>query len=184
VPGGINESGLATISSRQANDEKGYVYSGGFYVFMIPPGWTSSNATAINNSSQVVGHGVSPAGRRSFLRTGTAYEEISFPGWTSTEAVSLNDLGHVTGSGETASGETHAFLASPGNLSTPAAGSGDASTGSPGGGGCSMAAGGSREPFTASAAMSLLALLLPLLPPLVRGVRNRIPHSRDASGRR
>jgi probable HAF family extracellular repeat protein len=180
VPGGLNESGLATVSSRQENAEKGYVYSGGFYVFMIPPGWSSSKAMAINNRSEVVGYGMSPAGRRSFLRSGPTYNELSFPGWTATEAVSLNDLGQVAGSGETASGETHAFLASPAGSATPGNGpEGDAVAS--GGGGCGMVDGGRGTPFTSSAAMSLLALFLPLLPYALRREKNRHGRSPAAS---
>jgi hypothetical protein len=161
VPGGLNESGLAAVSSRQADSENGFVYSGGFYVFMTPPGWSSSNARAINNRSQVVGYGASPEGRRSFLRSGATYEEISFPGWTSTEAVSLNDLGQVAGSGETVSGEPHAFLASPDIAA--------------GGGGCSTASARTSRP-SSTAWGNLLALFVPILFPLLLnriGIRRR-----------
>ena len=166
VPGGLNESGLAAVTSRQADSENGFVYSGGFYVFMTPPGWSSSNARAINNRSQVVGFGASPAGRRSFLRSGAEYEEISFPGWTATEAVSLNDLGQVAGSGETVSGEPHAFLASPANLPAAGDGSGTSSIGSAGGGGCSTAGARSSRP-SPTAWGNLLALFVPLLFPML-----------------
>jgi hypothetical protein len=167
VPRGLNESGLAAVSSLQADSEMGFVYSGGFYVFMIPPGWSSSNAMAINNRSQVAGYGVSPAGRRSFLRSGAAYEELSFPGWTATEAVSLNDAGQVAGSGEVVPGETHAFLASPAETVSAGSGSGETVAAS-GGGGCAMVPGGGRTPFTVSAAMTLLVFLLPLAPSIIR----------------
>src|SRR5512134_1630256 len=130
---------------------------------MVPSGWSSSTAMAINNLSQVAGYGDSPSGRRSFLRSEDAYEELSFPGWTSTEAVSLNDPGQVAGSGETAAGETHAFLASPAE-SAAADGSGASSAGSAGGGGCSVATLGREDPGTA-AWVNLLVLLLPLLVP-------------------
>jgi hypothetical protein len=182
VPGGLNESGLAAVSSRQADSENGFVYSGGFYVFMTPPGWSSSNARAINNRSQVVGYGASPAGRRSFLRSGAAYEEISFPGWTATEAVSLNDPGQVAGSGETVSGDTHAFLASPANF--PAAGdlSGTSSYGAAGGGGCSTASARTSRP-TPTAWGNLLAFFLPLLFPLLLGRIRRCRGTAASLGR-
>jgi uncharacterized membrane protein len=168
VPGGLNESGLVAVSSRQANSEKGFVYSGGFYVFMTPPGWSSSNAMAINNRSQVVGYGVSPAGRRSFLRSGSAYLELSFPEWTRTEAVALNDSGQVAGSGEAPSGETHAFVASPADSSVTGDVPGTSFGGSSGGGGCAMAAGGVRDPFTTGSALTLAVLFSPLLALLAR----------------
>jgi hypothetical protein len=176
VPGGLNESGLAAVSSRQADSENGFVYSGGFYVFMTPPGWLSSNARAINNRSQVVGYGASPEGRRSFLRSGAAYEEISFPGWTATEAVSLNDLGQVAGSGETVSGEPHAFLASPADVPAAGDGSGTSSIGSAAGG-CTTASARTSHP-SPTAWGNLLALFVPILFPLLL---NRIGRPRRGS---
>jgi hypothetical protein len=131
-------------------------------VFMTPTGWSSSNAMAVNNLSQVAGYGVSPAGRRSFVRSGASYEELSFPGWNATEAVSISDSGQVAGSGETGAGQTHAFIASP--SSAAAVESAGTSPGGSGGGGCSMSAGGVRDPFTFSAAANLLVLLFPILP--------------------
>ncbi len=170
VPRGLNESGLVAVSSLQENSEKGFVYSGGFYIFMTPPGWSSSNAMAINNSSTVVGYGVSPAGRRSFIRAGASYEELAFPGWIATEAVSLNDAGQVAGSGETASGETHAFMASPADVAAPVGGSGGAS-GEKSGGGCAMSAGGARSSSINASAINLLVLFSPLLTLLARRKR-------------
>jgi uncharacterized membrane protein len=165
VPGGLNDSGLASVSSRQASTEKGFVYSGGFFVFMTPPGWSSSNAMSINNNAQVVGYGTSPEGRRSFLRTGSAYQEISFPGWTATEAVSVSDPGQVAGSGETASGERHAFVASPAVSTGTGEPAGSATGDAAGGGGCSMASAGSAAQGPTAWA-NLIVLFLPLLFPL------------------
>lgn len=177
VPKGINESGLVAISSRVAGSEKGYVYSGGFYVFMIPTGWSSSTAMAVNGLSQVVGYGTAPEGRRSFLRTGSVYKEIAFPGWTTTEAVSLNDSGNLAGSGETADGQVHAFLAAP--AATPVAAGGETS-GPSGSGGCSMAHGKRTAP---EAAASLLVLLFPgLLLAVRKGCRAPRKEVRQETG--
>jgi hypothetical protein len=167
IPRGLNESGHAALSSIQENSVKGYVYSGGFFIFMTPAGWYSSNAMAINNRSQVAGFGDSPAGRRSFIRSGAAYEELSFPGWAATEAVSLNDFGQVAGSGQAVSGETHAFLASPEDMAA-SVGDTDEAGGVSGGGGCAMAAGDARRPRFPSAALNLLVLFSPLLALLAR----------------
>lgn len=112
IPRGINEHGRVAIHSLQSGVDRGFVFSDPFYVSMTPPGWISSYATAINNQETVAGYGDSPEGRRSFLRSGGTYEILSFPGWTATEASAMNDLGQVAGSGTTASGETHAFVAS------------------------------------------------------------------------
>ncbi len=173
TPRGLNESGLVAVSSLQAGTERGYVYSGGFYVFMIPQGWTSSNAMAINNASQVAGYGVSPAGRRGFVRSGSAYEELSVPGWNATEASSINDSGLVAGSGETGSGETHAFLASPANAAAAEGAGPSIGASGGGGGGCSVAAGGVRSSFTYSSAANLLVLLFPILPLIFARARRK-----------
>ncbi|MGB3398779.1 MAG: hypothetical protein WBA34_01255, partial [Candidatus Deferrimicrobiaceae bacterium] len=83
-----------------------------------------------------------------------------------TEAAAINDSGQVAGAGTTASGETHAFVASPPG---PAA----ASSPVPGtSGGCAMAPQDAGSQTAGSAAASLMALVFPLL--LLRGrVRSR-----------
>ncbi len=171
VPRGINESGLVAVSSGVEGSEKGYVYSGGFFVFMTPSGWSSSSAMAINGLSQVVGYGEGPCGRRGFLRTGADYVELSFPGWSATEAASVNDAGQVAGSGTTADGQIHAFLASPAELASASAGD---AAGASAGGGCSLA-GERRAASAPEAAVNLLALALPGLYLALRGRARRRP---------
>ncbi len=161
-PRGINENGRVAVNSRQSGVDRGFVFSDPFFVTMTPPGWSSSNATAVNNLEMVAGYGDSPEGRRSFLRSGGRYEILSFPGWPATEAAAVNDLGQVAGSGTTATGETHAFVASP-------AGAPAAQLAAPGvSGGCAMAvrAAGGETPGSAASA---LVLLVPFL--LLRGRR-------------
>lgn len=133
APHEINENGRVAVTSVEDGVVKGFVYSAPFFVVMTPPGWTTSRATSINNFEIVGGYGDSPEGRRSFLRRGGDYEILSFPGWIATEVVSVNDSGEVAGSGTTASGEIHAFVASP--AAVPAVEASD--TG--GSGGCVMA---------------------------------------------
>jgi len=168
TPHGINESGIVVVDAMKSGTMKGYVKSGVFYIGMTLPGWTSSRAMAINNLDvpEVVGYGDSPDGRRSFLRSGDQYEILSVPGWTATEAAAINDFGQVAGSGTTASGETHAFVASPPGAaaaSSPVSGSS---------GGCAIMLHDAKGKTTGSAAASLIALVFPLL--LLRGrVRNR-----------
>jgi uncharacterized membrane protein len=159
APLGINENGRVAVSSVKDGIAKGFVYSAPFFVAMTPSGWASSRAMAINNREMVAGYGDSPEGRRSFLRSGSTYDTLSFPGWTATEAATLNDLGQVAGSGTTASGETHAFVASPsGAIASQEAGPAGAS-----GGGCVMAPGGAARDTGASVAGYLFLLFFPLL---------------------
>jgi len=162
-PRGINENGRVALNSRESGIDRGFVFSDPFFVSMTPPGWISSNATAINNLEMVAGYGDSPEGRRSFLRSGGTYEILSFPGWRATEAAALNDLGQVAGSGTTASGDTHAFVASP--AGAPAA---KVAAAGAFGGGCALAARGAAGETLGSAASGLV-LLIPLL--LLRGRR-------------
>jgi uncharacterized membrane protein len=157
APRGINEYGRVAVNSRQAGIDRGFVFSDPFFVSMTPPGWTSSRATAINNLDVVAGFGNSPEGTRSFLRSGATYETLSFPGWMATEAAAINDFGQSAGSGTTASGQTHAFVASPQVAPTSKAPAPGAS------GGCSMAQQGAGGRTTGSVAAYLLLLISPLL---------------------
>jgi len=168
-PGRVNEKGLATFSSPVKGVEKGCVYSGGFFIFMTPPGWSSSRARSINNLSEVAGSGDSPQGRKGFLRSGPEYEDIAYPGWGATEAESINDRGQVAGSGETGAGDTHAFLSSPASLAATANDPGSGSAMSAGGG-CGMTP-GRGEPVSVAGIFNLLLLLSPMAYCFARSLR-------------
>lgn len=161
LPNAINEAGLVALTSSSGGIQKGFVYSGGWYIQMTPPGWETSQASAINNSASVVGFGDFLGTRQSFVRTGGDYEFIAFPGWTATEAVSLNDLGQVAGSGRTASGERHAFVASPAGMSQSVASGQEPAAAS--GGGCAMASGAAGRGTPIGSAVNLAILGSPLL---------------------
>jgi probable HAF family extracellular repeat protein len=52
------------------------------YTELLPPGWTSASATAINNNGDVVGQGRDGQGRiNSFLYSNGTYIELLPPGW-------------------------------------------------------------------------------------------------------
>lgn len=174
IPHGINESGLLAVSAVQDGHERGYVYSGGFFVSMTPPGWASSRAMAINDADAVAGYGDAPEGRRSFLRSGAAYEILAVPGWQATEARSVNRLGQVAGSGTTAEGKVHAFLAVPASGPDPDAG------------GCAVASRGSRgrDPGATRGALAVLGIAFLLLPRSAPRRRRRTsPESRKEAQR-
>lgn len=180
-PNAINENGLVALTSSSGGVEKGFVYSGGWFIQMTPQGWDASHATAVNNLAAVVGFGDSRGTRRSFVRNGADYDFIAFPGWTSTEAVSLNDGGQVAGSGLTASGERHAFVASPAGTSPePASGQGEAASG---GGGCAMVPGAAAGATSAGSAVDAALLASPLLVLIGRRFR-RPPAGRGPLTRR
>jgi len=168
-PNAINESGLVALTSSSGGIRKGFVYSGGWFIQMKPQGWDTSQATAVNNHAAVVGFGDFLGTRQSFVRTGAAYDYIAFPGWAATEAVSLNDLGQVAGSGFTASGERHAFVASPAGMSqADPSGQGSAA---PSAGGCSMVPGAAGGATPAGSAANVAVLASPLVVLLGRRFR-------------
>lgn len=162
----INENGRVAVNSRQSGNDRGFVFSDPFFISMTPPGWTSSHVAAVNNLETVAGYGDSTEGIQSFLRSGGTYEFLSFPGWETTEAAAVNDLGQVAGAGTTASGATHAFVASPpGASAEQAPGPGSS-------GGCTVVPRGADNKAQGSAAWTLMTLVFPLL--LLRGRgRNR-----------
>jgi uncharacterized membrane protein len=55
----------------------GFIYSGGSYTELIPPGWTESYAYDINNNGDIVGLGEG----KGFLFSGGSYTELIPPGW-------------------------------------------------------------------------------------------------------
>lgn len=160
-PSAINESGLVALTSSSGGVPRGFVYSGGWFILMTPQGWDTSRATAVNNFAAVVGFGDCLGTRRSFVRTGEFYDYIAFPGWASTEGASLNDGGQVAGSGRTASGERHAFVASPAGATqadVPVQGT-TTSTG----GGCAIAPRAAGGGTPAGSAVNIAVLASPLL---------------------
>jgi probable HAF family extracellular repeat protein len=174
-PGRMNDKGLATFSASERGVEKGYVFSGGFMIFMTPPGWTSSVAASINSLGEVAGYGDGPDGRKGFLRSGLDYEVISCPEFAAMEANSVNDFGEVAGSGVTASGETHAFFSYPVSASAPANGSTGVETTSAGGGCSAVPSAAGQAP--ADAVANVLLFLFPVGLPLARRVvRRRFNH--------
>lgn len=168
-PSTINESGLVALTSSSDGVRRGFVYSGGWFILMTPQGWDTSQATAVNNFAAVVGSGDFLGTRQSFVRTGASYDYIAFPGWAATEAVSLNDVGQVAGSGRTASGERHAFVASPAGTSqaeAPAQGTEPSS-----GGGCAIAPRAAGGGTPVGSAVNVAVLASPLLALLGRRFR-------------
>ena len=174
-PNAINESGFVALTSSSGGVWRGFVYNDGWYILMTPPGWDMSQATAVNNHAAVVGFGDFLGTRQSFVRTGGDYEFIAFPGWAATEAVSLNDLGQVAGSGLTASGERHAFVASPAGMAQAVTAGQEPAAAS--GGGCAMVPGAAGSGTTAGSAVNVAILGLPLLVLFGRRFRRRPSNS-------
>src|ERR1035441_6268994 len=64
----------------------------------LPAGWTSSFASGINNSGQVVGHVSNGTTSQAFIGTPASITPIPLPaGWTSAYALGINNLGQIVG---------------------------------------------------------------------------------------
>ena len=94
--------------------DKGFLYSGGNYTDIIPPGWTSARAQAVNNAGAVVGYGYTGSMDKGFLYSGGNYTDIIPSGWTSAWALGINASGAVVGRGNNGS-TNKGFLYSAGN---------------------------------------------------------------------
>lgn len=75
---------------------KGFIYSNGTYITLLPEDWWSSAALAINNSGQVVGHYYTGPTSLAFLYSNGTYTTL---GWESSEATGINNNGQVVGHG-------------------------------------------------------------------------------------
>lgn len=74
------------------------------------PGATSTVATGINNSGQIVGYWSNSTVGGGFLLNGGTYTSFNYPGSLSTTPSGINDAGQVVGYYFDASGTTHGFL--------------------------------------------------------------------------
>jgi probable HAF family extracellular repeat protein len=101
------------------SQEFGYLYDGGSYTTITPPGSASSQLSGINASGQIVGNYKTSGGIRNFfLYSGGSYTNIAPPGSTSSSGGGINDLGQIVGSFDTSGGTTSGFLYSGGSYTT------------------------------------------------------------------
>ena len=68
---------------------KGFLYSNGNYMTVLPPGWLSAQVTGINNKGDVIGFGNDniSINESAFLFSGGEYTKLSSPGWSDSSAV-------------------------------------------------------------------------------------------------
>ena len=96
---------------------KGFLYSGGVYTDIIPPGWSNAVALGINDVGAVVGVGQDSTGtRKGFLYSGGSngtYTELLPPGWSNAEALGINNSGAVVGDGQDSNLVSKGFIAEP-----------------------------------------------------------------------
>ncbi len=95
-PTSINDSGQVT-GNYHAN--LSFVYSGGTFMPLIPPGAVYTNATSINASGQVTGNYCdgSLGGCHGFVYSGGTFTTFDVPGAVSILPASINASGQVTG---------------------------------------------------------------------------------------
>jgi probable HAF family extracellular repeat protein len=99
---------------------RGFLYSAGVYIELMPPGWIAAHAYGINNSGAVVGWGNATAAdqtnqvTKGFLYSAGVYTELLPPGWSSVYAYGINDGGAVVGGGDDGTGTYKGFIYSDG----------------------------------------------------------------------
>ncbi len=127
VVNGINASGQVVGStfnsfSNGTQGNLGFLYSGGSFITLLPPGGVLSSAQAINASGQVVGWYTDSSGNfHGFLYSAGTFTTIDVPGSIDTQALGINDSGQIVGNFTVVLGvtrETHGFLLSGGNFTT------------------------------------------------------------------
>jgi probable HAF family extracellular repeat protein len=83
------------------------------------PGFSSSQANAINSSGQIVGNDQTASGvGHAFLYSGEGMIDLNTlirtdSGWTLEDAKGINDNGQIVGYGTNPSGQTDAYLLTP-----------------------------------------------------------------------
>ena len=80
-----------------AQNWTGFLYSGGTYTTISPPGATYTYVYGINKGGQIVGYYSTASGTYGFLYSGGSYTTISPPGAAGTFANAINDAGQITG---------------------------------------------------------------------------------------
>ena len=88
---------------------------GGTYTYteLLPPGWSSSGAYAINSSGVVVGAGFDGTKYKGFIYSNGIYTDVLPDGWTEAYAGWINDSGVVVGWGAAADKTRKGFIAYP-----------------------------------------------------------------------
>jgi len=108
----------------------GFLYSGGTFTTIDPPGSTSVDypanglvsispaAVGINDAGQIVGRYDIPGSTHAFLYSGGTYTTIDVPNGVGGDAQGINNSGQIVGIYGDASGIAHGFLLSGGSYTT------------------------------------------------------------------
>lgn len=115
---GINDSGVI-VGGAGSLPEQGFVFSAGAYSFFSRPGWTNTEARAINNAGLITGYsydldgtgGLTASSGFIYDPAASAYVDIPWPGSTLVIAQGINAAGQVVGSAQAPG--TQSFLREP-----------------------------------------------------------------------
>lgn len=117
IPEGINNTGVLVGSMSDENDishtiRKGFIFKGGEYTELLPPGWESAVAYAINDNDVVIGRGVENGEEKSFIYKDGVYTELLPPGYIFADARDINNNDVVLGTGVAgnSNGEQRGFI--------------------------------------------------------------------------
>jgi probable HAF family extracellular repeat protein len=95
--------------------ENAYLYSGGAMQSLgTLPGYTESQANAVNNDGQVVGVAYNGINDRAFIYSGDSMHDLGALGGDYSDAWGINDNGLVIGQAQTSGGNVDAFVYSDG----------------------------------------------------------------------
>ena len=117
---GMNDVGTV-VGATITTPEQAFVYSGGAYGFFSRPGWTNTEARAVNNAGRVAGWsyeldgvgGYSASSGFIYDPASHSFTDIPIAGSTFTIAQGINTAGQVVGSARVGTYE-EAFLRQPG----------------------------------------------------------------------
>lgn len=107
----INKAGhIAGVIDNSA----GFLYAGGAFTPVVPPGADHAEAWGINDSDQVVGFFGNPDPKRhGFVFSAGSFITVDFPNADFTQALGINNLFQVVGNYQDVSGNQHGFLRDP-----------------------------------------------------------------------
>ena len=121
---GINDSGVV-VGGAGSSPEQGFIFNAGAYSFFSRPGWTNTEARAINNAGLITGFSYDVDGTGGFTTSSgflydpaaSTYVDIPWPGSTLVIAQGINAAGQVVGSAQAPG--TQSFLREPDGTINP-----------------------------------------------------------------
>jgi probable HAF family extracellular repeat protein len=116
----FHASGQIVESYDAPNGTHGLLFDQGIYSTIDVPGSTSTSASGINNSGQIVGSYdvAGPYNSHGFLLDSGNYTTLDVPGSTGTYATGINKTGQIVGHYRDAAGNVHGFLFDSGSYTT------------------------------------------------------------------